>query len=100
MTCDLQAGPNSKDLPLTVQYSADLSGDAHITELTFRGPNGTQNQATIETSWSKEVSLDTGSNVEITANVEMTGGSAKIAYVARDSTGTVSIQATDQCNTG
>lgn len=99
-TCALQAGPNSENSPLTVRYSADLSGDALITELTYTNNNGTQSRDSVGTSWSKEVSLDSGRNVEITADVEMTDGSAKVTYVARDSTGDVSITDSDQCGTG
>lgn len=99
-TCALQAGPDSRNFPLTVQYSADLSGDAQIIELTYQNNNGTQSRDSLTSTWSKEVSLDRGISVEITADVEMTDGSAKVAYVARDSTGEVSIQATDQCGTG
>lgn len=98
-TCALQAGPNSENSPLTVRYSADLSGDALITELTYTNNNGTQRRDSVGTSWSKEVPMDSGRDVEITADVEMTGGSAKVTYVARDSTGEVSITDSDQCGT-
>lgn len=98
--CALQAGPDSKNFPLEVQYSADLSGDAKIIELTYQNNAGTQTRDTLVTSWSTEVDLKSGRDVEITADVEATDGSAKITYVARDSTGSVSMTESDQCGVG
>lgn len=99
-TCALQAGPDSRNFPLDVRYSADLSGDAEIIKLTYRDNSGTQARDTLVTSWSTEVDLKSGREVEVTADVELTDGSAKISYVARDSTGSVSITASDQCGAG
>lgn len=98
-TCTLEAGPNSKDFPLTIEYSATLTGDAEITDLTCQTNSGKQTTSDLTSSGSKIIDLESGASVESVATVEVNDDSAEVAYVGKDGDGNVSIEESDQFDT-
>lgn len=101
-TCDLQAGPNSKDVPLTVEYEYALTGARHGTfiEIAYRtneGPKTVVNAGEVASETISEF-IERGNPIEIGASAQVARGGARVGYTARDSVGTVVLEESDQCD--
>ena len=83
---------------MTVDYTAAISGDAEVTELTYRTDDGEQTVTNLTSTWSQTVDVSAGTSVEITANAEVRSGSVEVGYVARDSDDNVALEESDGCD--
>jgi len=99
ITCSLYAAPSQPTIAMTVVYTAAQTGDGTISSLSYETNAGTVTVSNPTLPWSISISVDSGTNVKMSATGTTKNGSLKISYAGEATTGssTSKISGSDFC---
>jgi hypothetical protein len=99
LQCTPAAGPDEASIPITVEYTLDVSGEATVESFTYQTNEGEQTRTDVSGPQTESVQVSAGTTVSVSAEATVSDGRVEVAYDGQGQEGgtTVEIQGQDVC---